>query len=125
MSEREKQIMKTFALIIPKLSESDKSYLLGLEEGMAIKVGEKEEIRKLSQTVQEGGETVADVKSEYIVIGSKVETGRPGEADICTRIDGMDISDEELLKVKEVQKQAAEEMEKILNKKPAPGSNRG
>lgn len=68
---------------------------------------------------------MADVKSEYIVIGSKVETGRPGEADICTRIDGMDISDEELLKVKEVQKQAAEEMEKILNKKPAPGSNRG
>lgn len=51
MSEREKQIMKTFALIIPKLSESDKSYLLGLGEGMAIKVGEREEIRKLSQTV--------------------------------------------------------------------------
>lgn len=68
---------------------------------------------------------MAGVKSEYIVLGSKIETGRPGEADICTRIDGMDISDEELLKIKEVQKQAAEEMEKILNKKPAPGSNRG
>lgn len=38
MSEREKQIIETFALIIPKLSESDKSYLLGLGEGMAIKV---------------------------------------------------------------------------------------
>ena len=38
MSEREKQIMETFAVIIPKLSESDKSYLLGLGEGMAIKV---------------------------------------------------------------------------------------
>lgn len=38
MSEREMQIMETFALIIPKLSESDKSYLLGLGEGMAIKV---------------------------------------------------------------------------------------
>lgn len=29
MSEREKQIIKTFAIIIPKLSECDKSYLLG------------------------------------------------------------------------------------------------
>ena len=38
MSEREKQIIETFSLIIPKLSESDKSYLLGLGEGMAIKV---------------------------------------------------------------------------------------
>ena len=42
MSEREKQIIKTFALIIPKLSESDKSYLLGLGEGMAIKVEAQE-----------------------------------------------------------------------------------
>lgn len=42
MSEREKQIMKTFALVIPKLSESDKSYLLGLGEGMAIKAGLQE-----------------------------------------------------------------------------------
>ena len=38
MSEKEKRIMETFALIIPKLSEADKSYLLGLGEGMAIKV---------------------------------------------------------------------------------------
>ena len=42
MSEREKQIIETFALIIPKLSESDKSYLLGLGEGMAIKVESQE-----------------------------------------------------------------------------------
>lgn len=42
MSEKEKQIMETFALIIPKLSESDKSYLLGLGEGMAIKVEERQ-----------------------------------------------------------------------------------
>ncbi len=63
----------------------------------------------------------AGVKSEYIVLGSKIEAGRPGEADICTRIDGMDISDEELLKIKEVQKQAAGQMENILNKKPAHG----
>lgn len=38
MSEREKQIIENFAFIIPKLSENDKSYLLGLGEGMAIKV---------------------------------------------------------------------------------------
>jgi len=68
---------------------------------------------------------VVGVKSEYIVLGSKIETGRPGEADICTRIDGMDISDEELLKIKEVQKRTAGEMENILNKKPAHGSKRG
>ena len=42
MSEREKQIIGTCALIIPKLSESDKSYLLGVGEGMAIKVESQE-----------------------------------------------------------------------------------
>ncbi len=68
---------------------------------------------------------MAGVTSEYIVLGSKIETGRPGEADICTRIDGMDISNEELLKIKEVQKRAAGEMENILNKKTAPGNNQG
>ncbi len=36
MTDREKQILRTFAVIIPKLSESSKSYLLGLGEGMAI-----------------------------------------------------------------------------------------
>lgn len=38
LEEKEKQIIKNFALIIPRLSESDKSYLLGLGEGMAIKI---------------------------------------------------------------------------------------
>ncbi len=37
MSEKERMILETFGKIIPKLSESDKSYLLGLGEGMAIK----------------------------------------------------------------------------------------
>ena len=46
MSEREKQIIKTFAVIIPKLSECDKSYLLGLGEGMRIKVWTQEQKRK-------------------------------------------------------------------------------
>jgi hypothetical protein len=40
MSEKEKEIMETFGKLIPNMSESEKSYLLGLGEGMAIKVGE-------------------------------------------------------------------------------------
>ena len=58
---------------------------------------------------------MAAVKNEYIIFTSKVAMERPGAIDICTRIDEADISDEELLKVKEVQKRAAEEIEKILN----------
>lgn len=51
MLEREKQIIETFALIIPKLSESDKSYLLGLGEGMAIKVdAQKQDKEKATAT---------------------------------------------------------------------------
>lgn len=42
MSEKERRILETFALIIGKLPETDKSYLLGLGEGMAIKVGQCE-----------------------------------------------------------------------------------
>ena len=42
MLEQETKILKTFALIIPKLSESDKGYLLGLGEGMAIKTDGQE-----------------------------------------------------------------------------------
>lgn len=36
MSEREEQIFKTFASIIPNLSEKDKDYWLALGEGMAL-----------------------------------------------------------------------------------------
>lgn len=53
MSEREKQIIETFALIIPKLSENDKSYLLGLGEGMAIKVDAQKYTSKCNQTGQQ------------------------------------------------------------------------
>ena len=42
MQEKEKKILENFALIIPKLSESNKSYLLGLGEGMAMKVNKEE-----------------------------------------------------------------------------------
>lgn len=50
MSEKEKQIIEIFASIIPKLSESDKSYLIGLGEGMAIKV-ESVEDKKVTSSV--------------------------------------------------------------------------
>lgn len=36
MSEKEKEILEVFGNLIPNLSETDKSYLLGLGEGMAI-----------------------------------------------------------------------------------------
>ena len=36
MSEKEKQILETFGRILPMLPEKDKSYLLGLGEGMAM-----------------------------------------------------------------------------------------
>ena len=65
MSEREKQIIETFALIIPKLSESDKSYLLGLGEGMAIKVdAQKQDKEKaLKETIERIKENSIDVRS--------------------------------------------------------------
>ena len=34
--------MQTFAVLIPKLSESDKKYLLGLGEDMALKLEQRE-----------------------------------------------------------------------------------
>ena len=40
MSEKEEKIFETFGKVIPTLSESEKSYLLGLGEGMvAVKAG--------------------------------------------------------------------------------------
>ncbi len=42
MSEKEEKIMQTFAVLIPKLSANDKSYLLGLGEGMALKLEKQE-----------------------------------------------------------------------------------
>jgi hypothetical protein len=37
ISDREKDILKNFSVIIPKLSDADKFYLLGLGEGLAMK----------------------------------------------------------------------------------------
>lgn len=42
MLVKEKQILETFGRIIPALAESDKSYLLGLGEGMARMVVKRE-----------------------------------------------------------------------------------
>lgn len=43
MTDKEEKILKTFAIVLPKLSETDKSYLLGLGEGMVIRVNEQKE----------------------------------------------------------------------------------
>lgn len=43
MSEREKQILETIATAIPKMSDFDKGYLLGIGEAM---VSQKQDDRK-------------------------------------------------------------------------------
>lgn len=62
---------------------------------------------------------MATTKTEYIVIGSTIKAGRPGEVEICTRVSEMEISDKELLEIKVIQKKAAEEIEELLKKTPA------
>ena len=49
MSEKEKQILETFGRILPKLPESDKSYLLGLGEGMAMSHQREEQQEKMKE----------------------------------------------------------------------------
>ena len=51
MSEKEKKIFETFGEVIPKLSESDKSYLLGPGEGMAIKTARVEKQENEERTL--------------------------------------------------------------------------
>ncbi len=43
MTEKEKRILEKFVLLMPKLSDSDRSYLIGLGEGMAIKARQEQE----------------------------------------------------------------------------------
>ena len=45
LQEKERKIIETFGKVVSKLSEKDKSFLLGLGEGMNIKV-ELEEKKK-------------------------------------------------------------------------------
>lgn len=44
MLDKEKQIIETFANVLPKLSKEDKSYLLGLGEGMAMTIDKRKEV---------------------------------------------------------------------------------
>lgn len=57
MLEKEKQILETFGKLIPLLSESDKSYLLGLGEGMAIKMDQQKEYQEIAQLNKNLSET--------------------------------------------------------------------
>lgn len=41
MSEKEKKILETIATAVPKMSEFDKGYLLGMGEAMVKQKGEK------------------------------------------------------------------------------------
>lgn len=54
MSEKEKKILETIATAIPKMSEFDKGYLLGMGEAMVSKkkearAEEKEELKEESE----------------------------------------------------------------------------
>ena len=46
MTDKEEKILKTFAIVLPRLSETDKSYLLCLGEGMVIRVNEQKEEKR-------------------------------------------------------------------------------
>lgn len=46
MTDKEEKILKTFAIVLPRLSETDKSYLLSLDEGMVIRVNEQKEEKR-------------------------------------------------------------------------------
>ena len=51
ITDKEEKILKTFALVIPRLSEADQSYLLGLGEGiLAMKRSESMKATQGQQT---------------------------------------------------------------------------
>lgn len=52
MLVKEKQILETFSKIIPALPESDKSYLLGLGEGMARMAAKRETNERSGQEME-------------------------------------------------------------------------
>lgn len=55
-------------------------------------------------------------KTSYIIIESEIEAGRKGKAELLTRFDEMELSDEEIVAVREFQSKAAKELEEILKK---------
>ena len=48
MSEKEKKILETIATAIPKMSEFDKGYLLGMGEAMVARKKKQEQKKKKS-----------------------------------------------------------------------------
>ena len=54
ISDREKDILKNFSVIIPKLSDADKFYLLGLGEGLAMKKEKKKVAAELQLHSDQG-----------------------------------------------------------------------
>lgn len=51
LQEKERKIIETFGKVVSKLSEKDKSFLLGLGEGMSIKVELEEKRKKEDKSV--------------------------------------------------------------------------
>lgn len=58
MNEKEERILMTMAMLIPKMSESEKMYLLGQAEGMALmkKKQSKEKENRKSENMEESRE---------------------------------------------------------------------
>ncbi len=57
MTEKEKRILEKFVLLMPKLSDSDRSYLIGMGEGMAIKARQEQGSGRLPE--QDGDRRMA------------------------------------------------------------------
>lgn len=55
-------------------------------------------------------------KTSYIMLESEIEAGRKGKAELLTRFDEMELSDEEIASIRKLQKKAAKELEEILKK---------
>lgn len=58
--------------------------------------------------------------ADFILINSKIETERPGSIEACVRLEGTDLTDEELLAVKNIEIRTASEIEKLINKNQLP-----
>lgn len=52
LQEKERKIIETFGKVVSKLSEKDKSFLLGLGEGMSVKIELEEKKEKENNLVK-------------------------------------------------------------------------
>lgn len=73
MLVKEKQILETFGRIIPALAESDKSYLLGLGEGMARMVVKREADDKCEEKMKVRTAQSARKESESVDKKDEIE----------------------------------------------------